>query len=108
MTPESGTWLDRMYDVNSFKRDMMVVLAGMDSPMGTELTAELQEYYSEEITVGRVYPQLDDLVAKGLIKKKAKNGRENKYQLTKRGVRELQAHREWEDKYLAPISELSP
>ena len=96
-----------MYDVNSFKRDMMVVIAGMDSPSGKELIAELQEYYSEEITVGRVYPQLDELVEKKLITKQDRNGRANEYQLTKRGVRDIQAHREWQDKYLAPIDELS-
>ncbi|WP_080510006.1 helix-turn-helix transcriptional regulator [Haloarcula sp. K1] len=68
MTLGRGVWFDRMYDVNSFKRDMLVVIAGMDDPMGTELTAELQEYYAEEITVGRVYPQLDEMAEKGLIK----------------------------------------
>ncbi|GAA5434892.1 hypothetical protein Hjap01_04384 [Haloarcula japonica] len=97
-----------MYDVNSFKRDMLVVIAGMDNPKGTELTAELQEHYPEEITAGRVYPQLDDLVEKGLIKKMDKNGRGNEYRLTRRGVRDLQGHREWENQYLAPIDELSP
>ncbi|WP_079990706.1 PadR family transcriptional regulator [Haloarcula sp. CBA1127] len=102
-----GVWFDRMYDVNSFKRDMLVVIAGMDDPMGTELTAELQEYYAEEITVGRVYPQLDEMAEKGLIKKMDKNGRGNKYRLTRRGVRDLQGHREWENQYLAPIDELS-
>ena len=107
MTLGRGVWFDRMYDVNSFKRDMLVVIAGMDDPMGTELTAELQEYYAEEITVGRVYPQLDEMAEKGLIKKMDKNGRGNKYRLTRRGVRDLQGHREWENQYLAPIDELS-
>ena len=95
-----------MYDLSSFKRDMLVVIAGLDGPMGTELTAELQQDYAEEITVGRVYPQLDVLAEKGLIKKMDKGGR-NEYRLTGRGVRELQARREWENQYLAPIDELS-
>jgi len=97
-----------MHDLNSFKRDMLVVIAGMDNPKGTELTAELQEHYPEEITAGRVYPQLDDLVEKGLVKKGKKNGRANEYRLTGRGVRDLKGHREWENQYLAPIDELSP
>ncbi|RLM88449.1 PadR family transcriptional regulator [Haloarcula sp. Atlit-7R] len=97
-----------MHDLNSFKRDMLVVIAGMDNPKGTELTAELQEHYPEEITAGRVYPQLDDLVEKGLVENGEKNGRANEYRLTGRGVRDLLGHRKWENQYLAPIDELSP
>jgi len=65
------------------------------------------EYYDTEVTAGRIYPQLDAMIEKGLIRKEDKNGLANEYYLTKRGVRDLQAHREWENQYLAPIDELS-
>lgn len=95
-----------MHDLSSFKRDLLVVVAGLDGPEGTEIIIELEQYYPEEITAGRVYPQLTDLVEKGLINKQDQ-GRSNKYWLTDRGVRELQYRREWENTYLAPIDELS-
>lgn len=95
-----------MHDISSFKRDLLVVVAGMDGPEGTEIRRELEEYYPEEITAGRVYPQLTELADKGLINKQIQ-GRANKYWLTERGVKELQQRREWEETYLAPIEELS-
>ena len=96
-----------MNDLNNTERDMLTVIAGLDAPMGTEITAELEEYYDTEVTAGRIYPQLDAMIEKGLIRKEDKNGLANEYHLTKRGVRDLQAHREWENQYLAPIDELS-
>ncbi|EMA25646.1 helix-turn-helix transcriptional regulator [Haloarcula argentinensis] len=96
-----------MNDLNNTERDMLTVIAGLDAPMGTEITAELEEYYDTEVTAGRIYPQLDAMIEKGLIRKEDKNGLANEYYLTKRRVRDLQAHREWENQYLAPIDELS-
>lgn len=95
-----------MHDLSSFKRDLLVVIAGMDRPEGKEIWGELEEYYPKEINAGRVYPQLNVLVDKGLVNKKSQ-GRANTYRLTKRGVTELQARRQWEDAYLAPVEELS-
>ena len=95
-----------MHDISSFQRDLLVVVAGMDGPEGTEIHRELEEYYPEEITAGRVYPQLTELAEKGLINKQSQ-GRANKYWLTDRGVKELQQRRKWEETYLAPIEDLS-
>ena len=95
-----------MYDLNSFQRDMLVIVGGMEGPDGTDIRRELEEYYPEEITAGRVYPQLTELADKGLINKQSR-GRENKYWLTERGVAELQHRREWEETYLGPVDQLS-
>jgi len=95
-----------MHDLNSIQRDLLVLIAGMDGPVGLEIIRELEEYYPEEITTGRVYPQLTDLADKGLINKQSQ-GQANKYWLTERGVAELQQRRQWEETYLAPIDELS-
>ena len=96
-----------MHYLNAFQRDMLVVIAGLDDPKGTEITSELEDYYPEEITAGRVYPQLTAMAEKGLIKKGEANSKTNFYRLRKRGVRELKERRNWEARYLDPIDELS-
>lgn len=50
---------------------------------------------STEINRGRLYPNLDMLVEKG-----QQDRRTNYYALTRRGRRELEARREWENQYI--------
>mgnify|MGYP006285894021 CR=1 FL=1 len=95
-----------MHDLSSFQRDLLVVVAGLDDPIGKDIRLELEEYYPEEVTAGRVYPQLTEMVEKQLINKKD-TGKANIYRITKRGVRELQDRRKWVDTYLAPLEDLS-
>jgi len=46
-------------------------------------------------------PNLDTLVEKGLVEKDKKDRRTNIYTVTRRGQREIDARREWEQEYLA-------
>jgi len=89
-----------MFDLTGFQRDIMYLVAGLDDPHGLAIKDELETYYESEIHHGRLYPNLDELVNKGLIKKGKKDRRTNVYRLTDRGVRELQDRREWENQYL--------
>ncbi|RXK46752.1 PadR family transcriptional regulator [Halorientalis pallida] len=89
-----------MYDLTGFQRDLLYVIAGYDEPHGLAIKDALEEYYEGEIHHGRLYPNLDTLVEKGLVEKGKKDRRTNVYNVTKRGRRELEARREWEDRYL--------
>ncbi len=89
-----------MYDLTGFQRDLLFVVAGLDEPHGLALKKELEEYYEKEIHHGRLYPNLDTLVDKGLIEKGKKDRRTNVYTLTRRGRREIEAREEWESQYL--------
>jgi transcriptional regulator, PadR family len=89
-----------MYDLTGFQRDLLYVIAGLDEPKGLEIKDELEKYYEKEIHHGRLYPNLDTLVEKGLVDKGQRDRRTNFYTLTRRGQRELAARREWEDEYL--------
>ncbi|WP_336003449.1 PadR family transcriptional regulator [Halorientalis halophila] len=89
-----------MFDLTGFQRDIMYLVAGLNDPHGLAVKDELEKYYESEIHHGRLYPNLDELVKKGLIKKGKKDRRTNVYKLTDRGLRELQDRREWEDQYL--------
>lgn len=71
-----------MDDMTGFQRDVLDAIAGLDEPHGTALKDELEEYYGKEIHYGRLYPNLDRLVDKGLVNKGKKDERTNVYNIT--------------------------
>lgn len=89
-----------MYDLTGFQRDLLYLVDGLNDPHGLAIKAELEEYYEQEIHHGRLYPNLDTLVEKGLIEKSQRDKRTNEYTTTRRGTREIEARVEWEDQYL--------
>lgn len=92
-----------MYDLTGFQRDLMYVIAGKDNPHGLAIKEELEQYYTDEIHHGRLYPNLDTLVDKGLVRKGERDERTNFYTVTKRGEREIEARRDWEQEYLENV-----
>jgi PadR family transcriptional regulator PadR len=90
-----------MYDLTGFQRDLLYVAAGKNEPKGLTIKDELEDYYETEIHHGRLYPNLDTLVEKGLIEKGQIDRRTNSYEVTQRGHREIDARREWEEQYVA-------
>jgi DNA-binding PadR family transcriptional regulator len=89
-----------MFDLTGFQRDLLFVVAGLDQPHGLAIKEELEEYYESEIHHGRLYPNLDTLVDKGLVEKGELDRRTNYYDTTRRGERELDARKDWEAEYL--------
>jgi len=90
-----------MQDLTGFQRDLLTVIAGKSEPHGLAIKAELDDYYETEINHGRLYPNLDTLVQKGLVAKGEIDQRTNSYSLTRRGERVLEARRDWEEQYIA-------
>jgi len=66
-----------MYDLTGFQRDLLTVTAGIEEPHGLAIKDELEDYYESEIHHGRLYPNLDTLVEKGLVEKGEKDRRTN-------------------------------
>lgn len=89
-----------MHDLTGFQRDLLYAIGGLEEPHGLALKDDLEEYYETEVHHGRLYPNLDTLVTKGLVEKSAKDQRTNIYRLTQRGRRELKARRDWENHYM--------
>jgi DNA-binding PadR family transcriptional regulator len=89
-----------MYDLTGFQRDLLYVIAGLEAPSGLDIKDELEGYYGSEINHGRLYPNLDTLVDKGLVEKGEHDRRTNYYALTRRGRREVEDRREWENQYV--------
>ncbi|WP_336362005.1 PadR family transcriptional regulator [Halalkalicoccus salilacus] len=90
-----------MEDLTAFQRDVLYIIAGLDEPHGLAIKDELEKYYDKEIHHGRLYPNLDTLVEKGLVKKGKHDNRTNSYSLAQRGHREIESRREWEAEYVS-------
>ncbi|WP_121743167.1 PadR family transcriptional regulator [Natronorubrum halophilum] len=92
-----------MYDLTAFQRDLLYAIAGHDEPHGLAIKDELENYYEKDIHAGRLYPNLDALVDKGLVEKGTVDRRTNYYSLTRRGRREIEARRKWEHQYVSEL-----
>lgn len=92
-----------MHDLTGFQRDLLYVIAGLERPHGLALKDELEGYYDKEIQHGRLYPNLDTLVDKGLVEKGKKDRRTNVYTVTRRGHRELEDRHQWKRQHLAAL-----
>lgn len=64
---------------------------------------ELDEYYGSEINHGRLYPNLDTLVVKGIVDNGKIDDKTNQYSLTIRGHREIEARRGWEEEFVSDL-----
>lgn len=89
-----------MNELTGFQRDLLYVVAGLDRPHGLAIKRELETYYGTDINQGRLYPNLDTLVGRGLVEKGEKDRRTNYYELTDTGLQEISARRVWENEYL--------
>lgn len=96
-----------MHDLTGFQRDLLYVIAGNDEPNGSAIGDELEDYYEAEIQAGRLYPNLDTIVEKGLVEKGKQDRRTNYYALTRRGQREIEARAEWEAQYITREIEIA-
>lgn len=86
-----------MQDLTGFQRDLLYIVASLDEPHGLAIKESIEEYYGAEVHHGRLYPNLDELVEKGLVDKGEKDRRTNSYEVSQRGTRELEARRDWEN-----------
>jgi DNA-binding PadR family transcriptional regulator len=89
-----------MNDLTGFQRDVLYVIAGLNEPHGLAIKDELEEYYTREINHGQLYPNLDTVIEKGLVKKDYKDQRTNEYSLTREGTREIEERTEWKRNYI--------
>ncbi len=70
-----------------FQLDMLYLLAAKrdQADYGLGLKRSLEGYYDRDVNHGRLYPNLDDLVERGLVEKSELDKRTNEYALTAAG-----------------------
>jgi len=84
-------------DLTAFQRDILRLLDREDHRKGTAIRSGLEAYYGVDVNHGRLYPNLDQLVEKGLIEKSERNRRTNDYALTDAAREALADHDAWID-----------
>lgn len=89
-----------LFELTSFQRDIMYVAAGLGRPSGQHIKEELEDD-DEEITHGRLYPNLDTLVDEGYLEKGQLDRRTNYYEPSEKGMSALKERRGWEDNYVS-------
>ena len=90
----------RLFSLTGFQRDLLFVVSGMDHASGRAIMEELEADTGQEITRGRLYPNLDALVTEGLIRKGQVDRRTNYYSLSEAGWEALRDRRAWENRRL--------
>ena len=85
-----------MFELNSFQRDLLYCIAGLDGSYGLGIKRAVEDYGETEINHGRLYPNLDTLVNKGYVAKSSIDDRTNSYELTPEGRALLADRHEWE------------
>lgn len=82
------------HDLTAFQHNILVILA--EEPMyGLAIKRELESYYGTEVNHGRLYPNLDDLVERGLVEKSELDKRTNQYELTDDGYGTVLGQLNW-------------
>jgi len=77
----------RWSDLNGSKRDLLVEIYQLDQPSGQDIRHRMEAEHDEEVTRGRLYSNLNDLVDVGLLDKGELDLRTNSYQITNDGQR---------------------
>jgi DNA-binding PadR family transcriptional regulator len=81
-------------DLTAFQQNVLLVLAE-ESRYGLAIKRELEDYYDEEVNHGRLYPNLDTLIERGLVEKSELDKRTNEYAVTDDGIAVLLDSFEW-------------
>lgn len=93
-------FLSVMNDLTAFRRDLLVVIAGLDKPHGLAVKEELEKYYEGEVNHGRLYPNLDSLADEGYIEKGELDDRTNYYTINESGKEVISERVAWEEQYI--------
>ncbi len=91
-----------VHDLTGFQRDLLFVIAGLESPNGQEIKSELEDSQEREILHGRLYANLDTLVEDGYVEKGEEDGRTNQYTVTERGKEAIATRYDWQTEYVRP------
>ena len=84
--------------LTGFQRDLLCVIRWLENAeekvigMQVKNVLESKDHCAKEIRHGRLYPNLDTLIDKGLVEKESGSERFYEYHLTERGEREIRLY----------------
>jgi len=83
-----------MEELTEFQKNIVNVLMSGDK-YGLAIKSELEEYYDDEVSHGRLYPNLDRLVNSDYVEKRPRDERTNEYRLTEEAREEMREEMKW-------------
>ena len=99
-------------DLTAFQRDILREIRALErednESYGLAIKSGLETRYGKEVNHGRLYPNLNSLVDKGLVSKSELDKRTNEYTLTGIGSRELTAAIQSDAELLDTLTETAP
>lgn len=81
-------------ELTDFQYNILAVLSD-EAMYGLAVKRQLEAYYGSEVNHGRLYPNLDELAALGLVEISALDKRTNQYALTDTGYEVLLDKIDW-------------
>jgi DNA-binding HxlR family transcriptional regulator len=82
------------HDLTSFQQTILTILAE-EARYGLAIKEELEAYYGDDISPGRLYPNLGTLADLGFVAKNELDYRTNQYELTTTGRAALREQLRW-------------
>jgi len=82
-------------ELTAFKINTLAVISDLGQDYGLAIKKELEDAYGKDVHHGRLYPNLDDLVEAGYVKKDEIDRRTNSYELTDEGREVLEEYAGW-------------
>lgn len=89
-----------MFDLTGFQRDLLYVIAGSERPSGQNIKEKISKDVGD-VNHGRLYPNLDTLVERGLVTKGQHDRRTNYYEISDAGRQAIRDRRRWESKHVS-------
>jgi DNA-binding PadR family transcriptional regulator len=81
-------------DLTAFQQNILAILSE-EAMYGLAIKRQLEDYYGSEVNHGRLYPNLDELVERGLVEKSELDKRTNQYALTDPGYETVTDQLDW-------------
>ena len=90
----NGIGAHRIPEFSGFRRDILILLALSGPTNGRGLLEDLSSFRDEDVNDGRLYPNLNALVDKGLVEKRENyhDLRSHQFRLADRGCQCLREH----------------
>ncbi|WP_201740169.1 PadR family transcriptional regulator [Salinigranum halophilum] len=79
---------------SGLRRDICVIVAGLDDPTGQQAKAALERHYDDRVQPKTFHGALEALVSDGFLTRR-QDGLADRYALTDAGAERLCAHHEW-------------
>ena len=87
--------MNEMFGLTGFQRDLLVVASGLTKPSGQDIKEHIETAMDTTVKHGRLYPNLDTLVERGLLEKGQHDRRTNYYEVSEKGNLTIQEYLGW-------------